>query len=71
MRIHGSKQQREAVKRAPREQLEPVFKVCIFTNLLFLYGTKKHEESVDSRFEKILCASLLGPGYSWEYQMEG
>ncbi|KAL6139928.1 hypothetical protein ACLB2K_058229 [Fragaria x ananassa] len=26
MRIHGAKQQREAVKRTPREQLEPVFK---------------------------------------------
>ncbi|XP_038892390.1 DNA-directed RNA polymerase 1B, mitochondrial [Benincasa hispida] len=25
MRIHGAKQQREAVKRAPRKQLEPVF----------------------------------------------
>ncbi|KAL6135464.1 hypothetical protein ACLB2K_067692 [Fragaria x ananassa] len=26
MRIHGAKQQREAIKRTPREQLEPVFK---------------------------------------------
>jgi len=27
MRIHGAKQQREAVKRAPRKQLQPVFEV--------------------------------------------
>ncbi|PQM39425.1 DNA-directed RNA polymerase 2 chloroplastic/mitochondrial [Prunus yedoensis var. nudiflora] len=26
MRIHGARQQREAIKRTPREQLEPVFK---------------------------------------------
>lgn len=28
MRIHGAKQQREAVKRAPRKQLDRVFEVC-------------------------------------------
>lgn len=28
MRTHGAKQQREAVKRAPKQQLEPVFQVC-------------------------------------------
>jgi len=27
MRTHGARQQREAVKRAPRKQLEPVFEV--------------------------------------------
>jgi len=27
MRIRGARQQREAVKRAPRKQLEPVFEV--------------------------------------------
>ena len=27
MRTHGARQQREAVKRAPRNQLEPVFEV--------------------------------------------
>ena len=28
MRIHGARQQREAVKRAPRKQLQEVFEVC-------------------------------------------
>jgi len=30
MRIHGAKQQREAVKRAPRKQLQAVFEVCTY-----------------------------------------
>lgn len=29
MRTHGVRQQREAVKRAPRKQLEPVFEVWV------------------------------------------
>lgn len=33
MRIHGAKQQREAVKRAPKNQLNPVFEVGIFFNV--------------------------------------
>lgn len=28
MRTHGAKQQRDAVKRTSRRQLEPVFEVC-------------------------------------------
>lgn len=27
MRTHGSKQQREAVKRVPKKQIEPIFEV--------------------------------------------
>jgi len=30
MRIHGAKQQREAVKRATKNQLNPIFEVWIF-----------------------------------------
>jgi len=30
MRTHGVKQQREAVKKVPRKQLEPVFEVWIY-----------------------------------------
>lgn len=30
MRTHGARQQRDTVKRAPREQLKPVFEVCNF-----------------------------------------
>jgi hypothetical protein len=33
MRIHGAKQQRDAVKRAPKNQLDPVFEVGIFCNV--------------------------------------
>lgn len=30
MRTHGARQQRETVKRTPREQLKPVFEVRVF-----------------------------------------
>lgn len=36
MRIHGARQQREAIKRTPREQLEPVFKVYIHRNVVLM-----------------------------------
>ncbi|KAJ4833082.1 DNA-directed RNA polymerase 2, chloroplastic/mitochondrial [Turnera subulata] len=36
MRTHGSRQQREAVKRAPRQQLQPVFEVYVAGRLWFL-----------------------------------
>lgn len=28
MRTHGARQQREAIRRTPKEQLQPVFEVC-------------------------------------------
>jgi len=34
MRTHGSRQQREAVKRAPANQLQPIFQVHHFVLLL-------------------------------------
>lgn len=37
MRTHGAKQQREAVKRTPKEQLEPVYQVSHFGILDLVY----------------------------------
>lgn len=37
MRTHGAKQQREAVKRAPKGQLDPVFEVGTFLMFVHLY----------------------------------
>lgn len=38
MRTHGAKQQRIALKRVPKSQLEPVFKVWKLNSAMFTVG---------------------------------
>lgn len=69
MRIHGAKQQREAVKRTPKNQLEPVFEVGAFFGL---YACVAQFRGCSSYLLKLMLILFLylGPQYSWQYQME-
>lgn len=57
MRIHGAKQQREAVKRAPKNQLDPIFEVGFFFS--FYVCTFESQFTVPSRYFLKLNLGLL------------
>lgn len=52
MRTHGARQQREAIKRAPRQQMQAVFEVLYHENLLNLNIA---HATINSRILSIHC----------------
>lgn len=53
MRVHGSRQQREAVKRAPKKQLQAVFEVCQYLCISFPLLNKINT------IEKVLISCIM------------
>lgn len=65
MRIHGARQQREAIKRTPREQLEPVFKVYIHRNVVLMktfIELDQHEVCGAFCADSHMCKFCVSPG---------
>lgn len=63
MKTHGAKQQRDALKSAPKAQLKPVFEVrryCFFTYF-------KWVKQIQFLISVVFDGRLLGPGYAWKY----